>query len=343
MRKFGALAENRPVSFFLTMSSRAKNASPSGGNAGQKKRRDSPNSSANKPRRNSGRGGGRGGRGSGRGTGDEQRSRLKSTAGNGNQTQDGDSPSTNAQEKPVQNSSLLQQLRLIPWYQWCLYLLILIISCVIAFWIERKNRQREWHLLLWYGCICIILAIGDGSPRQFFKPLAEDNIEGKKCEAFCLLTMTSFISWVMAKSVQNSSKLGAKYGVVGGLAYGAWFVGVFTSGLIIYYLRSQGYYSLPDFIHNRYGPLACIVFLLTVMYRLFNEVWSNTSESRSAISNINVSIALQHISLYLTHFLFPVVIADFFGERNSANWELAAWVSMGIPAAYTIIVRFFLL
>ena len=44
--------------------------------------------------------------------------------------------------------------------------------------------------------------------------------------------MTSFISWVAAKSVHNSSKLGAK-SVVGGLAYGARFVGVFTSGLII--------------------------------------------------------------------------------------------------------------
>jgi Na+/proline symporter len=126
--------------------------------------------------------------------------------------------------------------------------------------------------------VCIILAVGDGSPRQFFKPLAEEDVAGKKCEAFGLLTMTSFISWVMAKSVQNSSKLGAKYGLVGGLAYGAWFVGVFTSGLIIYYLRKQGYHSLPDFVHDRYGPLAAIVFLLTVMYRLFNEVWSNTSK-----------------------------------------------------------------
>ena len=72
--------------------------------------------------------------------------------------------------------------------------------------------------------------------------------------------MTSFVSWVMAKSIQNSSKLGAKYGVLGGLAYAAWFVGVFTTGVIIYFLRKQGYYSLPDFINDRYGPLATVIF-----------------------------------------------------------------------------------
>ena len=49
-------------------------------------------------------------------------------------------------------------------------------------------------------------------------------------------------------------------------------------------------------------------FQLTVLYRLYNEVWSNT-----------------------------VVIADFFGESLSSNWKLAAWVSMAIPAAYTFI------
>jgi len=112
----------------------------------------------------------------------------------------------------------------------------------------------------------------------------------------------------MAKSIQNSSKLGAKYGIVGGLAYGAWFVGVFTTGVIVYFLRKQGYYSLPDFLHDRYGPLATLVFTLTVLYRLFNEVWSNT-----------------------------IVIADFFGEALSNDWAAAAWASMAIPAAYTVV------
>jgi len=32
----------------------------------------------------------------------------------------------------------------------------------------------------------------------------------KQVKAFFLLAMTSFVSWVMAKSIQNSSKLGAR-------------------------------------------------------------------------------------------------------------------------------------
>ena len=67
--------------FFFFNSIRAKNASPSGG-SGQKKRSDSQ-TMCKKPRRNVVVGE-VGGRGSWRGTGDEQKSRLKSTAGNGN-------------------------------------------------------------------------------------------------------------------------------------------------------------------------------------------------------------------------------------------------------------------
>lgn len=175
-------------------------------------------------------------------------------------------------------------------------------------YIELEDVQREWHLLNGYGTICLILAVGDGTPREFFRPIDETNTENRKCFAFGLITMTSFVSWVMAKSIQNSSKLGSRYGLIGGLAYASWFIGVFTTGVIVYFLRKQGYYSLPDFINDRYGPLACVVFALTVLYRLFNEVWSNT-----------------------------VVIADFFGDSLSFDWKLAAWVSMGIPAAYTLI------
>jgi Na+/proline symporter len=188
------------------------------------------------------------------------------------------------------------------------YFLIIVVTVLLTLYIEMKNEQREWHLLTGYGSICLFLAIGDGSPRQFFRPMDETNTEGRKCFAFWMLTMTSFVSWVMAKSIQNSAKLGARYGLVGGLAYAAWFIGVFTTGVIVYFLRKQGYYSLPDFINDRYGPLACTVFALTVLYRLFNEVWSNT-----------------------------IVIADFFGASLSFNWKLAAWASMAIPASYTFI------
>ena len=120
-------------------------------------------------------------------------------------------------------------------------------------YVESRDAQREWHLLTGYGFVCIMLAVGDGTPRAYFRPVDESNVGGQKCYAFWLITMTSFVSWVMAKSIQNSAKLGAKYGLTGGLAYAAWFVGVFTTGVIVFLLRKQGYYSLPDFINDRWG------------------------------------------------------------------------------------------
>jgi len=183
-----------------------------------------------------------------------------------------------------------------------------LLAALAIFYVENNSAQREWHLLTGYAWVCLMLAYGDGTPREYFRPIDETNTDGRKFYAFWLIAMTSFVSWVMAKSIQNSSKLGARYGMLGGLAYAAWFVGVFTTGVIIYLLRKQGYYSLPDFINDRYGPLATVMFELTVMYRLYNEVWSNT-----------------------------IVIADFFGESLSDTWKLAAWVSMAIPALYTLI------
>jgi hypothetical protein len=63
---------------------------------------------------------------------------------------------------------------------------------------------------------------------------------------------------------------------VGPIAYSCWFLGVATTGIVVYFLRKQGYYSLPQFINDRYGRLSCIVYCLLLAYRLFNEVWSNS-------------------------------------------------------------------
>ena len=101
----------------------------------------------------------------------------------------------------------------------------------------------------------------------------------------------AFISWIFAKSVQNSSKLGAvgapaacaerrtmgsrplqKFGVVGGLAYATcgsvwlrrhrrtltgrrrrYYTAFACVALVVYRLRRLGYKSLPEAINHRYG------------------------------------------------------------------------------------------
>lgn len=72
----------------------------------------------------------------------------------------------------------------------------------VELYIVFRDLQREWHCLSAYGYICIVLALGDGKPKTFFRPLDENNTEGNKVWAFMLITSTSFISWIMAKSVQ---------------------------------------------------------------------------------------------------------------------------------------------
>ena len=47
-------------------------------------------------------------------------------------------------------------------------------------------------------------------------------------------------------------------------------------GLVVYFLRTRrGYRSLPEAINERYGSLATVSFCLAVLFRLYQEVWSN--------------------------------------------------------------------
>lgn len=56
--------------------------------------------------------------------------------------------------------------------------------------------------------------------------------------------------------------------------------GYYTSfasvGIVIYLIRTrQGYRSLPEAINERYGSMATLAFGLAVLFRLYQEVWSN--------------------------------------------------------------------
>lgn len=92
------------------------------------------------------------------------------------------------------------------------------------------------------------------------------------------LAMSIFISWIFAKSVTNAANLGAAYGVVGGLAYAAYWLSIPVAGLVIYRLRTrEGATGLVSFLIGKYGRGAALAFSLAILIRLFNEVWSNTA------------------------------------------------------------------
>jgi Na+/proline symporter len=116
------------------------------------------------------------------------------------------------------------------------------------------------------------------------------------------------ISWIFAKSVQNASVLGAKYGIAGGFAYSGWYVSFVATACVCYKLRMKGYVGLPQAIFDRYGPASLIFFCLAILYRLYNEIWSNA-----------------------------MVVSSFFSdEPHSSNWWWSAIISTLIPLTYVL-------
>ncbi len=92
-----------------------------------------------------------------------------------------------------------------------------------------------------------------------------------------MLTGSLIISWIFAKSITNAANLGLEFGIVGGVAYAAYYLSFAIAGILIYSIRTRGgYTSLHDFFTSRFGKNAMRVFSILIAIRLFNEVWSNT-------------------------------------------------------------------
>eukprot|EP00775_Hariotina_reticulata_P012830 gene12830-12958_t len=166
----------------------------------------------------------------------------------------------------------------------------------------------QWFWLLLFAFITVPFAPWTADPVQFFRGGIVSDSKKSATDASNLLVLSSsaFVSWIFAKGILNTSTLGASFGVVGGLAYSAWFVAFFSVAFVAYYSRTRhGYRSLPQAIHARYGGLAAMAFGLAVAYRLEQEVWSNS-----------------------------LVVASFYGPVGSGHWWAAAIVSTAIPAFY---------
>jgi hypothetical protein len=91
------------------------------------------------------------------------------------------------------------------------------------------------------------------------------------------LTSSLVISWLFAKSITNAANLGLAFGLVGGVAYGAYYLSFGVAGWVIYRMRTVGgFTSIHHFLSSRFGKGAMVLFSLLICFRLFNEVWSNT-------------------------------------------------------------------
>ena len=97
---------------------------------------------------------------------------------------------------------------------------------------------------------------------------------------------------------------------MGGVAYAGWYTSFFSASLVGYYLRTRyGFRGLPMAVERCYGPDGLICLNIALLFRLWNEIWSNVA-----------------------------VVASFYsidGEQT-AEWWLACLISAVVPALYVI-------
>lgn len=131
-----------------------------------------------------------------------------------------------------------------------------------------------WGFLVVFGVVMYAVAPRSTDEAGFFRG---HDASGRPASEWAL-TMSIFISWIFAKSVTNAANLGAAYGVVGGLAYAAYWLSIPVAGVVIYRLRTrEGATGMVPFLIGKYGRGAALAFSLAILIRLFNEVWSNTA------------------------------------------------------------------
>lgn len=140
--------------------------------------------------------------------------------------------------------------------------------------IDASLSGPLWGFLLLYGLVMYAVSPKAGTADAFFRGTDDAGRPATQWALGCSI----FISWIFAKSVTNAANLGAAYGIVGGLAYAAYWLSIPLAGLVIYRLRTRhGATGLVPFLISRYGRLAAVCFALAILIRLYNEVWSNTA------------------------------------------------------------------
>lgn len=161
----------------------------------------------------------------------------------------------------------------------------------------------QWILILGSSLLLLWVSPLAKSKASFFKAQQK----GKSPGTWALMG-SLVISWLFAKSITNAANLGYSYGIVGGVAYAAYYLSFAVAGLVIYQMRVKGgFKSLHHYLDTRFGRGAVMVFSVLIALRLFQEVWSNT-----------------------------MVIGGYFGDRWTFDFYLAIGVFTILTLAYSL-------
>ncbi len=161
----------------------------------------------------------------------------------------------------------------------------------------------QWILVIASSLVLFFISPWAKTVNDFFRGSKLDKEPG-----FVLLTSSLVISWIFAKSITNAANLGLSYGIVGGVSYAAYYLSFLVAGIVIYYMRVRGHFSsIHQFLDQRFGRSAIVVFSILISFRLLNEVWSNT-----------------------------MVIGSYFGEQGSSGYFSAIIAFTLLTIAYTL-------
>lgn len=164
--------------------------------------------------------------------------------------------------------------------------------------------MSQWLLVIASSVILFLISPWSKTGKQFFQATSKS----EQTPNFWLLTSSLVISWIFAKSITNAANLGLAFGMVGGVAYAAYYLSFLVAGVVIYQMRTKGgFQSLHHFLQSKFGRSAVLVFSLLIGFRLFNEVWSNT-----------------------------MVIGTYFGKKGSEPYFASILVFTVLTLAYTL-------
>jgi hypothetical protein len=198
----------------------------------------------------------------------------------------------------------------------------------------------EWIALVAYGVLMFCIAPRTDNHRGFLWARSREGTS----PSTALMTGSVLVTWIFAKSITNAANLGEKYGIVGGLAYAAWYLSIPAAGLLIYRIRKSGHEGLIPFLTARFGATAALLFSAAILIRLFNEIWSNTAVVASYFgapgSGIYYAGALAFTASILLYVVRGGLRASIFTDWLQLalavvllGWVLAAVVpAHGIPA-----------
>ncbi len=161
----------------------------------------------------------------------------------------------------------------------------------------------QWGLVIVSSLTLFLLSPLAKNTNQFFKA-----VQKKKSPNTFILMGSLVISWIFAKSITNAANLGLDYGIVGGVAYAAYYLSFVVAGVVIYKMRTQSKFkSIHHFLTSKFGKGAVAVFSILIAIRLFNEVWSNT-----------------------------MVIGSYFGDMGSSDYYWAIIMFTLLTLAYVL-------